>query len=250
MKRGRVLFLAAGGCLALAAVAAFALVGYKTSAFCLCVLAAVLAFFGLMRRRNTRAARVLSVLAAVGLAAGLVLFLAAEIPIVQDARSDPDTDADYLIVMGAAVHGTTPSLAMAERTDAALRWLEDHPAGIAVVSGGQGRGEEMTEAEAMRDYLVARGIDPARVLLEPEATSSYENLLFSLRVIEAHGGDPAGRVALCSNEYHLHRLARIAEYLGCEPVSVAARTTHVSLRLNYFIREAFAMWKCRLFGFE
>lgn len=250
MKSGKCLFLAAGACVLLAAFTRFVLVGYGMTALCFLGLAAVLAFYGLMLRRRTRTAVILSILAAVVLAAGAVLLIITEVPIVRDARSDADTDAAYLIVAGAAVHGTTPSLSMVERSDAALAWLNEHPDGIAVVSGGQGGGEDMTEAQAMYDWLTAHGADPARILLEPEAATSYENLLFSLRVIEAHGGDTTGRIAICSSEYHLHRLAYMAEELGITPVCVAAKTRHMTLRLNYYLREAAAMWKCRLIGIE
>ncbi len=248
MSAGRGLFAAAGVCLALAAVFSFLAVGYRTTALCLCGLAAVLIFYGLTRRKPSRTAKRLERLMALCLLAGFALFAAAEIPVIRDARSDEDTDAPYLIVMGAAVHGSVPSLSMIERTEAALAWLEEHPAGIAVVSGGQGPDEDLNEADAMKDYLTARGVDPARILREPEATSSYENILFSLRVIGENGGDPAGRIALCSSEYHLHRMNLIASSLGCEPVDVAAVTGHISLRLNYFIREAFALWKVWIFG--
>ena len=250
MRRGKGFFLAAGVSLLCAAVARFCLVGYRFSALLLCLLAVVLAFYGLLRRWDTKAARVLQILAAVGLAAGLVLFTVMEIPVWRDGRSDENTDAPYIIVLGAAVHGTTPSLSMVERTDAALAWLEEHPDGIAVVSGGQGAGEDISEAEAMYDYLTARGIAPERVLMETLSTNSYENLLFSLRVIADNGGDPNGRVAVCSSEYHLSRLCLIARELGFEPVRVAGHTAHITLRLNYAVREAFALWKCRLFGIE
>ena len=250
MKTGKGWFIAAGVSLVLAAFAGFCLVGYRFSALLLCALAAVLAFYGLMARWHTKAAKVLSVLAAAGLAAGFVLFLITEVPVWRDGRTDENADAPYVIVLGAAVHGSTPSLSMVERTSAALAWLEAHPDGIAVVSGGQGAGEDMSEAEAMYDLLTAWGIAPERLLMETLSTSSYENILFSLRVIEDHGGNPGGRVAVCSSEYHLSRVCLIARELGCQPVRVAAGTGHVSLRLNYAIREAFALWKCRLFGIE
>ncbi|MBR2716478.1 MAG: YdcF family protein [Oscillospiraceae bacterium] len=250
MKRGLRLFLAGGVCLLLAAFLRFAFVGYRFSALCLCCLAAVFLFFGLMRRWNTKAAQILQVLAALVLTALLGCLIAAEVPVIRDARSDADTDADYIIVMGAAVHGTRPSLSMIERTDAALQWLMLHPNGIAVVSGGQGHGEDMTEARAMADWLTARGIGEDRVLLEDRATSSYENILFSLQIIGENGGDPVGRIALCSSEYHMHRLRYIGERLGFQPVMVAGRTGHISLRLNYLLREAAAMWKCWLLGIE
>ena len=248
MKKGRGFFFAAGASLLLAAFFRFALIGYSFSAYLLCALAAVLVFYGLMVRWGTKAAKVLSVLCAAVLAVGLVLFTIAEIRVWRDSRSDADTDAPYLIVMGAAVHGSVPSLSMRERTDAAYEWLVEHPAGVAVVSGGQGRGEDMTEARAMYDLLTARGIAPERVLMESLSASSYENLLFSLRIIAEHGGDPNGRVALCSSEYHLCRLCTIARALGCEPVRAAARTGHISLRVNYAVREAFALWRVWVFG--
>ena len=250
MKTGKGWFIAAGVSLVLAAVARFCLVGYRFSALLLCLLAALLVFYGLMTRWGTKAAKVLSTLAAVGLAAGFVLFMITEVPVWRDGRTDENTDAPYIIVMGAAVHGRTPSLSMVERTSAALAWLDAHPEGVAVVSGGQGAGEDMSEAEAMYDWLTARGVAPERVLMETLSTSSYENLLFSLRVIADHGGDPNGRIAVCSSEYHLSRICLIARELGFEPVRVAARTGHFSLRLNYAVREAVALWKCRLFGME
>lgn len=86
--------------------------------------------------------------------------------------------------------------------------------------------------------------------METLSTSSYENLLYSLRVIAELGGDPGGRVAICSTEYHLCRLCYMARELGIEPVRAAARSTHPALRLNYAVREAFALWKCWLFGIE
>lgn len=248
--RGKGLFIAAGVFLVLALFTKLCLMGYGMTAVCFAGLAAILAFYGFLRRRGGRPAKTAGILTAAVLAAGFALFLAAEIPVVRDARSDENVDAPYIIVLGAAVHGSTPSLAMAERADAALQWLREHPEGVAVVSGGQGPGEDITEADAMALYLTERGVAPARILREPEATTSYENLLFSLRVIEAHGGDPTGRVAVCSSEYHLHRARYIAERLGCEPVGVAARTGVLPLRLNYYVREGLAMWKCRLFGVE
>ena len=248
MTRPRLLFGGALGCLVLAFILRFVAVGFRFSALLFVCLAAVLAFYGLMDRWKTKAAKLLAVAMTAVLAVGLVLFTVAEVPVWRDGRSDEDTDAPYLIVFGAAVHGTTPSLAMTERTDAALAWLTDHPDGVAILSGGQGDGEDVSEAEAMYDWLTARGVAPERLFMETLSTSSYENLLFSLRVIAERGGDPNGRVALCSTEYHLCRLSFLARELGVTPVRVAAHSTHPALRLNYAVREAFALWSCWLFG--
>ena len=246
--KGKRLFIAGGVCLALALGLWFIPAGYNMSALCCAGLGACFFFYGLLLRRGTKNARRLGIAAALLLSIGFGCFLAAEIPVLLSAHSDEDTSADWLIVMGAWVNGKTPSLSLSDRLEGALLWLEENPDGVAVVSGGQGENELVTEARAMADWLVARGIDPARILLEQQAKNSYENILYSLEVIRSAGGDSTGRVALLSSDYHLCRMRYIAERLGCEPVCVAAPTSHISLSINYAIREAFAMWKLWVFG--
>ena len=248
MKTGNGWFIAAAVLSALAAFFHFALVGYIISAMCFLFAAAVCVFFGLMRRWGTRAAKTLSVIAVVGLALLFGLFLAAEIPLLSDMRSDEDTAAGYAVVFGAGVNGTEPSLSLLERLEAAHVWLQEHPEGVAVVSGSQAGNEAISEARCMYDWLTAKGVAPERIIVEEQAGNSYENLVYSLAAIEAAGGDTTGRVALISSDYHMHRLCLIARTLGCVPVRVAARSGHISLAANYAVREAFAMWRIWLLG--
>lgn len=228
----------------ISALFAFALVGYRMMALAFLGLAAVLALFGALSGRHTAAARRMRVTMIVILLIGAGCFLAAEIPVLLDCRSAADTAAPHLIVCGAGVHGSVPSRSLTDRLRAALDWLQANPDADAVLSGCQGPGEDLSEAQAMFDWLAERGVDPARLILEDRATDSYENIQYSLALL---GPDP-GRVAILSSEYHLHRLEYMAEKLGCEPVPVAARTSNPVMFLNYAVREAFAMWKLWVFG--
>lgn len=63
-------------------------------------------------------------------------------------------NSDYLIILGARVRGETPSLDLQYRLDVAYDYLEKSPSTKAILTGGQGKGEDITEAEAMRRYLV------------------------------------------------------------------------------------------------
>lgn len=231
-----------------AAVFKFIFVGYGVMALCLTGAAVCCAFFGFCHGRGEKGIKRLRMIVIIGLILGFFLFMAAEIPVLLGSRSEEDTSADYIIVMGAGVNGLEPSLSLLNRLQAAEKWLAENPEGIAVLSGGQGNGELITEARCMYDWLTARGIDPARLIMEPMATSSYENILYSLELIEAHGGNPAGKVAIVSNDYHLCRIRLIAKELGCEPVCVAARTPYFTLYVNYAVREAAALWEIWLFG--
>ena len=90
---------------------------------------------------------------------------------------------DYIIVLGAHVNGVRLSKALLERTRRALEYLEKNPKTRAVLSGGQGEGETIGEAEAMCRYLEDHGISRERLILEDRSTNTKENLDFSLALI-------------------------------------------------------------------
>ena len=168
--------------------------------------------------------------------------------IIRSSRGTEAPESEYLIVLGAGVNGTVPSRSLRERLDGAYEYLMTYPENIAIVSGGQGYGEEITEAQCMFDYLVARGIHPDRVWMEPEATNTLENLRFSLDVVEAKTGERPNQVAILSSEYHLHRAGMFAGWLGLDAELVPAKTVVPPLRWNYYLREVFAVWYYSLFG--
>lgn len=227
--------------LALMPVAAFfrfALVGYTYIAALLAGVAICIALYLLLPRSLRIALTAL-------LCAGVIVFTAAEIPVVRASRGDSDCDADYLIVLGAGLRGSVPSLSLRNRLTAAEEYLLAHPDCTAVVTGGQGPGEDATEASVMAAWLIRAGIAPERILVEDKATSTAENLEFSLAMI---GGTEGETLAVVSSEYHLYRAERMGEALGVTLHGVAAKTTKPILRLNYFIREAFGVVHMWVFG--
>jgi len=209
---------------------------------CALVLAAVLVV--VYHFAGKKRSRVLSVL----LVLAILAFAAVETPIIAAAHTDKDADCDYIIVLGAGLHGAMPSLSLTDRLTAALEFLEAHPDTVAIVSGGQGPGENMTEAEAMAIWLEAEGIDPERIIQEPEATSTAENLEYSFRIIRERSGDPDGNVGIVTSEYHLYRAKLMAKALGVEAYGIAGHTSMPTLMVNYFIREAFAVSYYWVFG--
>jgi uncharacterized SAM-binding protein YcdF (DUF218 family) len=245
-KKDRRLWLfAMAACFLLAAILRFALVGYSFTAYILVGVGILILIFHLLRRFGlARTRHVLSVLVVIG----CICFAALELIVIGSARTDKDPEAPYLIVLGAGLNGTAPSLSLTDRLVAAREYLEQYPDAVAVVTGGQGPGELITEAEAMETWLLAQGIAPERILREERATDTAENITFSLELIAQQGGDPAGRVAICTSEYHLYRAKYIAEHLGAAPLGVAGETSLPVLKANYFIREAFGVLHLWVFG--
>ncbi len=210
----------------------FAFSGHNYIAYGLFLLSVFMVVFGV-------AGKTLKRFLAMFIAMGLVYFVIIEIPIIDEASGDGDFDADYLIVLGAAVHGDTPSLSLVERLKAAKDYLIKHPDTVVIVSGGQGGGENVSEAQAMYEWLCEKGIDPERIIMENKATSTYENLKFSREIINARSDNAT--IAVVSSEYHLCRAKLIAKTLDMDIHTVPAHTTYFSIKLNYFIREAFGV---------
>ena len=145
---------------------------------------------------------------------------------------------DVLIVLGAQVRGTKPSLMLAERLMAAYEYLEAHPESICVVSGGQGPEEEITEADCMADWLIARGVSPGRILREDRSVSTEENLLFSAQVLAENGLPLSARIV--TNEFHMYRGRWYAAKAGILAGSLPAGTAFWLLP-TFAVREQYAL---------
>lgn len=189
--------------------------------------------------------RVVAVLTCIG----LMYFCTLEFIIISNAFGDRNTEKPYIIVLGAQVHGDTASLALHHRLEGALDYLNEHPDTVAVVSGGKGDGENISEAECMYNWLTKRGISPERVLMEPRSTSTMENLTFSFEIIREQGGEPDGNIAIVSSGYHLCRAKYMAKMLGAEAIGIPGNLGYPIFTLGCFIREAFGLTHLWVFGY-
>lgn len=231
----------AGVCILAGCVFRFAMPGHDFIGYLLWLLAVLIFAF-------PRLSKTWRIVLAALLVLGAAVFAVFEAPVISNAKTDAAPQSDYLIVLGAGVNGSAPSLSMVNRLEAALDYLEAYPDAVAIVSGGQGAGEDVTEAAAMHDWLVAHGMPESRIVQEDQSTSTRENLENSFAIIRSRGGDPADGVAVVSSEYHLYRAKQMARALGAKPLGVAAETTLPTMRANYFIREAFAAAYMQVFG--
>lgn len=169
-------------------------------------------------------------------ALGAVFLLVVGILMGTAAKRADKVDADALIVLGAAVHGDRVTWVLSNRLDTAADYLAAHPDAVCIVSGGQGDGETVTEASAMKQYLVERkGIDASRILIEDKATSTLENFQYSKALIEANLGKNA-RIAFVTTDFHVFRAGLVAKKAGIDAVGIAAPDVWY-IRINNFLRE-------------
>lgn len=169
------------------------------------------------------------------IAAAIIILLAGMI-CVSGLPAVPDTVCDTIIVLGARVNGETPSLTLQYRLEAAYRYLAANGGTNAILSGGQGADENMSEAEAMRRYLTARSIDENRILLENQSTSTYENLRNSFALIDTQQIN----IGIVTSDFHILRTTIIAARLGVRVIGIGS-SSNILLVPNYYAREMLAI---------
>ena len=159
-------------------------------------------------------------------------------------------EPEVMVILGCQVRQDGPSVLLRDRLDEALDYLEDHPDMTVVVSGGQGSDEPTTEAQAMYDYLEEYGVEPERIWQEDQSHNTWQNVRYTLALLEEKGADTSAGVVLVSSGFHLTRARMLWERASGgagELSTLAAPCPHVPSRLKMYIREPFALVKSFLF---
>ena len=173
-------------------------------------------------------------LCAILLAASVVLaFLFVEAVMISHMSDQAPDEVDCIIVLGAAVKGTRPSSALYNRIVTAADYLKKNQRTVAVLSGGQGGGEDISEAECMRRELVGMGIDESRLILEDESTDTAENIKNSLALI----GDEYDSIAVVTNNFHVYRALRLLRARTDREIYAISAPFDTPLIIHFMVRE-------------
>jgi uncharacterized SAM-binding protein YcdF (DUF218 family) len=147
-------------------------------------------------------------------------------------------EVDCILVLGAGLQADSISLRLKARLDKALEYAEKLPHLPIILSGGQGSDELRTEAEAMQEYLLSKGLSEELLILEDQSTSTQENLRFSKSLLPKANA----KVLLVTSDYHLYRALMLASLMGYEAYGAAAYNPFF-VRIDHSVREFPAMLK-------
>ena len=192
-----------------------------------------------------RMTKMVLIVCAVFIVAGAVLVMAAMIAIHQGAKGHAVAEDTPAVVLGCHVRDGRPSRILGERIDAAYEYLTAHPKAVAVLSGGQGEDESISEAECMYRELTARGIDGSRLYKEESSVNTPTSLRQSRTILEeALGADSAWaeshEIALITSEFHCYRGCYHAKQEGLSPVAFASKTA-MPYVIPFYVREIAAV---------
>lgn len=146
-----------------------------------------------------------------------------------------------VVLLGAQVRGSgEPSLILRGRIEAAREYLESNVKTKAVLTGGKGIDEPMSEAECMYSLLVEEGVSKDRLFVEDKAKNTKENLTFSQEIIEENKLNK--NLAIATDGFHQLRARIIASQLGIKgKVGAVNSRTEFKYLPTYYVREWFAV---------
>jgi uncharacterized SAM-binding protein YcdF (DUF218 family) len=143
-----------------------------------------------------------------------------------------------VVVLGCQVFATYPSIALQNRVHVAGVYLQEHQSTKVVASGGQGHGEDISEAEAIKRLLTNRyGITEDRIFMEDKSTSTIENLRFSNDLFKLSDKN----IIIATSDFHIFRAVKVAKKLGYENVEGMASRSRRSLLPSFLLREYFSI---------
>lgn len=173
-----------------------------------------------------------------------VLIISVLAIVIVSGASVPDKGADYVIVLGAKVRGDVPSHNLVTRLRKACQYLEENKNTKVIVSGGKGPGENITEAEAMKRYLINKGIKEERIIMEDKSVNTDENIKFSKELIS----DKDSKAVIVTNNFHVYRSMKIAQKQGLNNIKGLGSSIRWYTVPNLYLREAIAVIKYYVCG--
>ena len=201
---------------------------------------------------------------------GILVFMVVEILVFTGVTVRDTSNLDYVIVLGARVKESGISKSLKKRLDKAIEYMDKNPGTVLVLSGGQGSDEPVSEAAAMRDYLIYNGIRDEQLILDIRSFSTVENIAYSRVAIEEDQAkkkarrlnspgivvpgafeevpDKPIRVGVLTSDFHVFRAQQIAKKWGIPDIYGISCGSDPVLFIHFCVRECAAILKDKLVG--
>lgn len=170
----------------------------------------------------------------------IIMLLSCAMLFVYGTNDTVNYNERYLMVLGCGVRGDTPSLMLKARLDKALNYLERNSGCTVIVTGGKGPDENISEAEAMRRYLMANGVDEEMIIMEDKSTSTTENFRFSNALV--NGALEKESTAVITTDFHIYRAEALGNMQGIHTSHICSETEWYNILPSY-TRELLAIAK-------
>ena len=173
--------------------------------------------------------------------AAVAIFALLEGAVIHYRHTDTAVASDAAIVLGHSISDDNyPEPYSISRLDTAYDLYQADLCDYIILSGGQGPQDNIPVAEAMKDYLIEKGVPENRLITEEESSSTKENMAFSRQIAETYGFDS---LIVVSNDFHMYRAMLIAKDYFHQITGAYAPSPKGLHTLLLYIREPFALLK-------
>ncbi len=221
------------------------MVGSGTMSFTIWLAGAV--FFGLCfflagKGRWGRVPKACRITAYALCAAVGAVFLICQVAILSHFFDKGEPELDYVIVLGAQMRSSGPSVIYRYRLEKAAQYLQENPDTICITTGGKGSNESISEGAGGKEYLVSLGIPESRIIAEEESLDTAENIKNALELIGAQGAEEETMsIGIVTNGFHVFRGVFLARRFTKAEVSGIAAYMQARFIPNNMVRECFGI---------
>ncbi len=169
--------------------------------------------------------------------AGLAfLFLALLGAVYYHSGIDQIRSVDAIIVLGAGQWDGRPSPMFQARLDRAFDLYNQGYAAYLVLTGGFGTGEENSESDVGKNYLVEKGVSENVIFIEKQSRTTWQNLNNARNILESIS---ANSVLLVSHDFHMMRSQKMARDLDIQAFAAPVATESPAAKFKFLTREAY-----------
>ncbi|CAN5342417.1 ElyC/SanA/YdcF family protein [soil metagenome] len=142
-----------------------------------------------------------------------------------------------VIILGASVHSDGKlSPILQDRVDTGLKLYRQRKANRFLVSGDN-RSTDYDEVNAMKNYLVAKGVPPDHIFTDPAGIDTYDSMYRAKAIYNVSSA------TVVTQEFHLPRTLFIARNLGFDFVGYPANPNKYQTEASLKRREKLANFK-------
>ncbi|AJA46259.1 hypothetical protein CPAST_c01590 [Clostridium pasteurianum DSM 525 = ATCC 6013] len=172
----------------------------------------------------------------------LIVFIILQACIIYNANTGIINNADYIMILGGGIRGKSMLLIQLQRTEKALEFIKKNPDVKIIVSGGQGPGEDISEAEAMKEYLIKHGVNSENIIKEDKSKNTMQNMKYTAEILKAADSGNDLRIGIVTSNFHIFRAKFLARRAGLNAEGISAPSNELLLP-NFSVRECFAIIK-------
>jgi len=160
----------------------------------------------------------------------------------QGTKNTTTFTENCVLVLGGGLKGEKILPSMQFRLDKCIDYLQYNPKALVIVSGGQGRGEAICESEAMKRYLISKGVNADRIIEENQSKNTRQNMQFSKILMDSLFSSGDYSVVCITTDFHAYRAGKLSKKVNLTVSHYNAKTVWYLYPVAY-CRETLAIIK-------